>query len=317
MSNSTGRKSNFKRNKVEDFSLKDVEIDILKTVYRYRFVSTQHLLAITPFNHVQSLNLSLRKLYDAKYLDRPINQVLEWRQGKGQKPMVYGLGNKGAEFLNSEFGWYVPEAGYQTEKNRRVKPLFIQHTLEVADVMIAIEKQCRDSDRLRFIPLDVIIATSPEGIQRRKFYSKWPTEVYWNGTRKTVNIIPDYIFGIEFLDKSEGKNKAYFFLEADRGTMPLTRKDINSTSILRKFLSYEDTYLNNLQTKYFNIKKFRVLTVTTSKDRVANMIEVCAQTMKKTPVGLMLFTDVESLRDANPFNVGWMDVGGGQKPLVN
>ena len=317
MSENIAKKRVFKRQKVKGFIPNEIDVELLKAIYRYRFLNTNHLLEISPDKHVQTLNIRLRKLYDAKFLDRPVSQVLDWRQGQGKKAMVYGLGNEGASFLKSEFGWYVPKAGYQTEKNRRIKPLFIQHTLEIANVMIAIESQCKRTNNLRFIPLDVIIATAPESIQRRTSYSKWSTNIRWNGQSKKVNIVPDYIFGIEVLDKPEGKNKAYFFLEADRGTMPLTRKDIDATSILRKFLSYQDTYKNRLQNKYFNINNFRVLTVTTSPDRVANMIDVCAETMRDTPAGVMLFTDVESIEKTSPLNVGWLDAKRKTRVLVN
>lgn len=92
--------------------------------------------------------------------------------------MVYSLGNEGAKFLKKNFGWYVPKAGYQTEKNRRVKPVFIEHTLEIADFMIAIEQACSESKKFRFIPFDEIIATSPSGARRRKNLSKWVTTIH-------------------------------------------------------------------------------------------------------------------------------------------
>ena len=118
-----------------------------------------------------------------------------------------------------------------------------------------------------------------------------------------MSIVPDAIFGIHFIDKPEGINKAFFFLEADRGTMPLTRKDFNQTSFLRKLESYRDTYLNALQTKYFGIKNFRVLTVTTGKDRASNLVEVCKQNITDVPAGLFLFSNQSDINIKNPFKL--------------
>lgn len=217
--------------------------------------------------------------------------------------MVYALGNEGAKFLKENFDWYLPKTGTQTEKNRRVKPLFIEHTLEIADFMIAVESFCIDSENIRFISFDEIIATAPEGVRRRKNLSKWATTVRWNGRMEKINIVPDAIFGIHFTNKSDGRNKSYFFLEADRGTMPLTRKDFRQTSFLRKLESYRDTYLNALQTKYFGIKNFRVLTVTTGKERTDNLVEVCKQNITDVPAGVFLFSNQLELKRSNPFEM--------------
>ena len=78
------RKSAFKREKDKIFEPNERDVEILKYVYRYRFLHTQHLLAITGIKHVQTLNLRLRKLYDNKYLDRPNSQVADWQIGKGK-----------------------------------------------------------------------------------------------------------------------------------------------------------------------------------------------------------------------------------------
>ena len=121
----------FKRQKLEGFELNKLDIEILTYVYKYRFLNTKHILSITGIKHVQTLNLRLRKLYDNKYLDRPTSQVSDWRVGKGKRPMVYGLGNEGAKFLKNNFNFYIPSTGYQTEKNRRIGALFIQHTIDV------------------------------------------------------------------------------------------------------------------------------------------------------------------------------------------
>ena len=65
----------FKRSKVEELLPTQRDIEILKGLYRYRFLNSHHLLSLTRTNNRQSLNLRLRKLYDAKFIDRPISQT--------------------------------------------------------------------------------------------------------------------------------------------------------------------------------------------------------------------------------------------------
>jgi len=65
----------FKRSKIEELLPTQRDIEILKGLYRYRFLNTQHLLILTNTKNRQSLNLRLRKLYDAHFIDRPVSQT--------------------------------------------------------------------------------------------------------------------------------------------------------------------------------------------------------------------------------------------------
>lgn len=69
------RKTLFGRNEAKSLTLLQRDIEILKALYCYRFLNTSHLLILTGTKNRQSLNLRLRQLYDAKYIDRPISQV--------------------------------------------------------------------------------------------------------------------------------------------------------------------------------------------------------------------------------------------------
>jgi len=86
--------------------------------------------------------------------------------------MVYALGDKGVKYLKENLEWHVPNSGTQTNKNNRVKSFYIEHTLEIADFMIDVEKYCLKSKDIRYISFDEIIATAPEGARRRNNLSK-------------------------------------------------------------------------------------------------------------------------------------------------
>jgi len=57
----------------------------------------------------------------------------------GSKPMVYALGNKGADLLSEVDG--IPRGKVDwTAKNHTLGPLFLEHTLLVSEVMVAMRR---------------------------------------------------------------------------------------------------------------------------------------------------------------------------------
>ena len=93
--------------------------------------------------------------------------------------------------------------------------------------------------------------------------------VIHQGGRVAVGIEPDYAFSL-YLPKV--RRRAFFLVEIDRGTMPVERYDLKQTSILRKLLAYQTMWKSKRHTQHFDWRNFRVLFVTTSQERVDNMI---------------------------------------------
>src|SRR5262249_29292065 len=87
--------------------------------------------------------------------------------------------------------------------------------------------------------------------------------------------------------------RSYFFLEADRGTMPVIRSNFSQTSFFRKLLAYGATWSQEIHRNRFGFHRFRVLTVTKSQPRVERMVEACAQL--KQGRGLSLCADASIL----------------------
>lgn len=203
--------------------------------------------------------------------------------------MVYALGNEGANLLANRFQLRLPDI-YWTEKNRRVKEKFVEHTLGIADFMVGIELTCRRAGNIRLISKDDILTGAPEATQRKKHPFRWATRVNWHDQWHDIAIVPDALFGLHYIDRPEGKNKAYFMVEIDRGTMPITRRDISQTSFARKLHSYADTYERKLHTEQFGIKNFRVLTLTTSTERIGTMRTAFKnEVAQSAPAGMFLF----------------------------
>lgn len=282
------KRSRFKRAKQANIQLTDRDVYILQALHKYRFLTSVHLMQLTGTASQQAMNRRLRELFDAKYIDRPKAQIYSLAYAE-KRPMVYALGNEGADLLSNRFQLSLPDI-YWSEKNRRVKEKFVEHTLGIADFMVSMELACKEAGNIRLISKDEILNDAPEKTRRSKHPFRWQTRIAWEGERLEIAIVPDEFFGLQYLDKPEGKNRAFFFVEIDRGTMPITRRDIRQTSFARKLMSYADTFERKLHTERFNIKNFRVLTLTTSKDRIRTMQQAFENEIShRAPAGMFLF----------------------------
>jgi len=302
----TGKRSRFRRSKATTIQLTERDITILKALEQHRFLTTDHLLALTNGTSRQGITRRLRELYDAKYIDRPRAQMMALAYAE-KRPMIYALGNEGAELLSNRFQMALPDV-YWTEKNRRVKEKFVEHTLGISDFMVSLEMACRAAENIRIITKDDMLAASPETTRRKRHPFRWQTRIHWNNQWHDIAIVPDIIFGLHYTDHPEGKNKAYFMVEIDRGTMPITRRDIGQTSFARKLHSYADTFERKLHVEHFGIKNFRVLTVTTSRERIETMkTSFASEIASKSPAGLFLF-QVKSTKIYN--SLEWENAAG-------
>lgn len=250
---------------------------IIRKVHRNRFLRSSHIVALIGGSS-QPVIRRLQLLYHHGFLERPRAQLDYYHKG-GSRHIVYGLGTKGAAVLQCEF-----RSAFQVrwgEKNCSVGRIFLKHALLVSDVMVAIELACRKSGRIRLLFEEELLSQSGG---RRSI--RWKVNV--GGGRK-LGVIPDRVFGLEFQDRNAEITRAVFFLEADRGTMPVIRRNHSQTSFYRKLLAYEATWSQSIHRKRFGFHRFRVLTITTSPERVKSLVTACSQL--KRGRGLFLFAD--------------------------
>ena len=280
---------------VAPIQLTDRDREIIRLVNRYRFLRSSHIVVLLDCGS-QPILRRLQMLYHHGFLERPLAQIDYYHQG-GSRQIVYGLGNKGAQVVKSQKG--VSSRGPRLgEKNRSVGRMFFEHALLVSDTMVALELGCRKMEGVRLLAGDDVPLS---GAAPRPHPFKWKVKV--NG-RVKLGIIPDQVFALENEEESPDRSPAMFFLEADRGTMPVVRKNLAQTSFHRKLLAYEATWNQGIHRSQFGFKRFRVLTVTTSAGRVDSLIEACSQL--KNGHGLFLFTDVATLlAHGNIFTLPW------------
>jgi len=179
------------------------DIGIMLACYGYGFVSRDQLIELFGFGSISGANARLRKLCEAKYLERRIVPVaLTTAQA------IYYLGVKGvsivAEFLRTD----ASEVKKRSRRNAHLGEFFLIHRLETNDVRIAFSR----NDEVKLV--------------------KWLYEPQIS--LESSKLRPDAFFRIlrsgKFFD---------FFLELDRGTESIRRFVETKAKVYAKIIRAE------------------------------------------------------------------------------
>ena len=254
---------------------------ILRAVENHKFLRSSQIADLAGGSRQQVLR-RLQKLFHIGELDRPRSQVDYYRQGGGSRELVYGL------------------------PGRQVQRFYLEHALMTSDIAFTIDRACRqpENHRLQLIQENEIARELGKG----KAVQGDPFQWYVDITRHLrVGVRPDRVLQVALRDSIFPESeRATFFIEADRGTMPITRSGLEQTSILRKLLAYQSTWAQGLHRSILNIDRFRVLIVTSDQVRAKHMIEACQRIERGRR--LFLFAVHETVIDAqNIFKI----------PLIN
>jgi DNA-binding Lrp family transcriptional regulator len=283
------RSTRFKRaSAVAPIQLTVRDREIIRLVHRHRFLRSHQIVALLSASQQQVLR-RLKQLYHHGYLTRPRAQ-LEYYERSGTRPMVYGLSSKGGKLLERELG--ITISG--NENDDGVGRMFLEHAILVSDVMVSIELACRKSGDIRLLYEDQL------ALQSKQNQFQWRIKVH--DYRVTLGVVPDRVFALEYADHGGQIQRIYFFLEADRGTMPVVRSGLTQTSFYRKLLAYEATWTQKVHQRKLGIHRFRVLTVTTNAMRVTSLLEACSRL--KRGHGLFLFAD-RTILEKDPLSPVW------------
>ena len=306
------------------FQLTDRDREIILQVAEYRFLNSDHIRCLV-MGSSKNITTRLKALFEHGYLDRPECQYNTYRPGGGSAPIAYALANRGAQCLNEteadgvrsislasrqvsrqRVGW--------THKNKSVGRPFLEHALAIADFAVGLKQSVAKSSNVNLIEGDALIARLPD--ETRAFKKPWRLNVpvIYGGTRIPIGVEPDYAFSLHL---PKAKRRAYFLVEIDRGTMPVERFDLKQTSILRKILAYQTLWQSKAHHAQFGWRNFRVLFVSTSAERVENMIASMNANALTKDSPLFYFADKQSLYEkgnllAEPF----LDCYGNEQQLL-
>ncbi len=260
--------------KIAPIRLTERDQKIIRLIHRHRFLRSHQIVALIG-GSAQPLSRRLHRLFHHGYLERPRAQ-LQYYERSGSQTIAYGLGNKGGSLLKlNPVSW--------GEKNRGIGRMYLAHALLVSAVTVTLELACRQRG-LRLLHEDELNLPVAAPLY-------WRVKIR-DGTK--LGVIPDCVFALDYTDQKGQMQRVYYFLEADRGTMPVVRQKLSQTSFYRKLLAYEATWANKVHQRHLGIHRFRVLTVTTSAARVKSLLSACSRLQRGH--GLFLFADESVLQ---------------------
>ena len=259
---------------VAPIRLTERDHEIIRLIHRHRFLRSHQIIALIG-GSAQNLSRRLQWLFHHGYLERPRAQ-LQYYERSGSQTIAYGLGNKSGSLLQlNPAPW--------GEKNRGIGQIYLAHALLVSYVMVSLELACRQHG-IRLLHEDETNLPVEGPLH-------WRVKIR-DGTK--LGVIPDRVFALEYVDQHGSIQRFYYFLEADRGTMPVVREKLSQTSFYRKLLAYEATWTSKVHQRHLGIHRFRVLTVTTSAARVKSLLDACSRLQRGH--GLFLFADESVLQ---------------------
>lgn len=126
--------------------------------------------------------------------------------------------------------------------------LFLEHTL-----MVTLELECRTRSDIRLIYGHDLV--KPQGREQHREPFRWTGDL--PGKRR-VGVVPDKVFALDTTRPDGVITRMHYFLEADRGTMPIERRDLEQSCVLRKLKAYEATRISGIGRSLLKLKDFRV-----------------------------------------------------------
>jgi len=289
------RRPLFKRAKTRNIKLTNDDQQAISYVANYRFRRTSDILRHLSHRSAKHLRQRLRLLYDHGYLDLPKAQLND-HATSGKLEKIYALGNKGAALI-AELSGEEPVKSNWSDKNRSVKRAHIQHTLRIGDIEEAFIRTSDHDPSIKVLSANDILARAPEATARDPKPWLWQTHIRQaNGDLLLAKAIPDAVLG---LDLTTERKRYFFWVEADRGTMPVVRTKQATSSVARKFEAYLAGYHAGLHTTRYGIKNIRFLIITTSQKRIETMVATFSKMANQKDCSMFLFADWHQVSQAD------------------
>ncbi len=237
-------------------------LQILKLLQRYRFLDARHIYAL-----IGSGNSNVRGALSDLFHEHGLVDRLPQRgfmRDPLYDPEIYELSEDGGDLL-ARRAEPVESATWLKQGRYGAKTL-AAHNLTVCHAVAAIEAAAKAAG-LRFITATEVLARAPKSTQDARQPFAIPVSIshrFPSGKveRSDSPVLPDAIFGLQY---PNGTFRC-FALEIDRGTMPLTRANLEETSYLRKLLQYREVISRGVYKTHFAMTAtpMLLLTITTN-----------------------------------------------------
>ena len=232
--------------KPKPFRLQEKDVELLGLLSEYRLLDLDQILVLLPRNK-RSWERRLYFMFHAGMITRPPRQQ---DRLKSHAPMVYGLGNQGADLLARIDGTERPNTDWQ-RRNREIRSLQIEHVLMLSRARIALTLALSQVQGAKLQHWE------PEG-------DSLNAKVLVNG--EPLVIRPDAFFTIEVTGRPTPFHN--FALEADRST----EAHAKFRPKLEAYWLGQSDYKDHLR-----ISRFRVLTICMSPERRDNLAQLSVQ----------------------------------------
>ena len=205
-------------------------------------------------NNPRAFARRLAVLFHGGVIDRPPAQ---FRGGQPSRAYVYAVGPRGREELNRLDG--TPQRGKRDTRaeNDRLKLYFIEHETAIAEAALTFQLATERQGWRFELALDDEIPAA----------TRLPTGVdigFMENVSERLPLRPD---AHVVIDPGDGARSAYF-VEVDLGTEPQIRRNLRTSSILRKVIAYWQLSI------WKRGPIDGVIFLTTTRQRIANMIDV-------------------------------------------
>lgn len=294
------------------FQITKRDIEIVRFVAKYRFLNSDHIRRLVQ-GSAKNITNRLKLLFEHELLDRPECQYGYYRPGGGSEHIVYGVSDKGTKLLADNDAQTSSKRSSWAHKNRSVGHPHLKHTLAISDFAVSLRLSVRHHNDVDLADGDRLLSSFPTETRALNKPYRLNTSVTHQGMHTAVGVEPDYAFSLYL---TELKCRAFFLVEIDRGTMPIERSNLRQTSILRKLLAYQSIWQSKQHQQHFGWRNFRVLFVTTSAERVENMITSMNKHAHTRQSPIFLFTDKQSLYTGDMLAYEWQDGAGVTHRLI-
>lgn len=218
---------------------------IIEMVYQCRVLRQDQIHALFFGASTSSSQRRLALLFHHGFLTRVF---LTARASYMLSPALYMLDKRGAELLRMEFGY--DDIAWTTKSND-VGQQFLEHTLAINDVRVAVTLACRQLDGFELLEWR-------SEAQMKASYDR-VTITPPKGRSEHISLIPDSFFVVQ-----TPQGKAPFFLEVDRGTETTGR-------FQKKIFAYQGYIKSGAYQQRYGFKSIRVLTTAPSLKRLEGL----------------------------------------------
>ena len=265
------------------------DLEILRHIAEHRFIRSEWIAKLVGGSSQQVLR-RLHLLFHHGYLERPRAQLDYFHEG-GSKSLVYSLASRGAGRLRRDLNMPFERMDWTT-RNKRVGRLFIEHTLMVSDFMAALELDCRRIAGATLLHTHELPLKGGSANQREQF--RWSVAL---PGRRRVAVVPDKTFALENILPDGRTLRTIYFLEADRGTMPIQRRDLGQSSVERKLKAYGATTPTGILRSNTG-QKLRTVLITRSAERAQHILDAAKMLRWKDGNFVVLSADDPKLKDS-------------------